>query len=264
MLQLQEDWNDWLQSEFKQLDQYKDKNMFDKPTNLPPHANLLHLLWTSIIKDDKTKKARCVCNGSPRMTRSVTLVETYTDSFDQVAFKVFWAATAINNYIVLGVDAANAFAEAGAPKAPLYVTIDKPYREWHKSRFPNEPNIPDKVVLQVNGALQGHPESPRLWSKLIDGIIRELNLKPCHHEPCLYYTKNIFGYNKKVLFLRQVDDFAIACEDKQTAEKVVQAIDSKMTIQIKNLGLPTRLNGIDIVQTKQYIKLHNKPISIKY
>ena len=258
MLQLQEDWNDWLQSEFKQLDQYKDKNMFDKPTNLPPHANLLHLLWTSIIKDDKTKKARCVCNGSPRMTRSVTLVETYTDSFDQVAFKVFWAATAINNYIVLGVDAANAFAEAGAPKAPLYVTIDKPYREWHKSRFPNEPNIPDKVVLQVNGALQGHPESPRLWSKLIDGIIRELNFKPCHHEPCLYYTNTIFGSNKKVLFLRQIDDFAIAYQDEETAEQVIKAIDSKMTIQIKNLGLLTRFNGIDNVQTKQYIKLHNK------
>ena len=119
-------------------------------------------------------------------------------------------------------------------------------------------------MLQVNGALQGHPESPRLWSKLIDGIIRELNLKPCHHEPCLYYTNNIFGSNKKVLFLRQVDDFAIACQDKQTAEQVIKAIDSKMTIQIKNLGLPTRLNGIDIVQTKQYIKLHNKPISIKY
>ena len=113
-------------------------------------------------------------------------------------------------------------------------------------------------MLPVNGALQGHPESPRLWSKLIDGIIQELNLKPCHHEPCLYYTNNTFGSSKKVLFLRQVDDFAIACQDKETAEQVIKAIDSKMTIQIKNLGLLTRFNRIDIVQTKQYIKLHNK------
>ena len=213
--------------------------MFDKPTKLPRNANLFHLLWTYLIKDDKTKKARCVCNGSTNMRGSVTLAETYAGSFDQVASKVFWAAAAINNSIVVGVDAANAFAEAGAPKAPLYVTIDKQFREWYKSRHPDEPEIPNKAVLPVHGALQGHPESPQLWSKLIDGIIKELSLQPCHHEPCLYYTNNIFSTNKKVLFLRQVDDFAVACADKETAEKVIKAIDEKMIIQIKNLGLLT-------------------------
>ena len=63
------------------------------------------------------------------MRGSVTLAETYTSSLDQVASKVFWTAAAINNYIVVGADAANAFSEAGAPKAPLYVTIDKQFRE---------------------------------------------------------------------------------------------------------------------------------------
>jgi len=106
----------------------------------------------------------------------VTLAETYAGSLDQVASKVFWAAAAINNSIVVGADAANAFAEAGVPKAPLYVTIDKQFREWYKSRYPDEPEIPDKAVLSVHGALQGHPESPRLWSKLIDGSIKELSL----------------------------------------------------------------------------------------
>ena len=55
-----------------------------------------------------------------------------------------------------------------------------------------------------------------------------------------------------------MDDFAVACADKETAEKVIKAIDEKMTIQIKNLGLLTRFNGIDILQAKQYIKLFNK------
>ena len=119
--------------------------------------------------------------------------------------------------------------------------------QLHKSRHPDEPEIPDKAVLPVYGALQGHPESPQLLSKLIDSIIKELILQPCHHEPCLYYTNNIFGTNKKVLFLRQVDDFAVTCADKGTAEKVIQVIDEKMTIQIKNLGLLTRFNGIDIL-----------------
>ena len=67
----------------------------------PRGAKLLHLLWTYIIKDDKTEKARCVCNGSPNMTGTVTLAETYAGSLDQVASKVFWVAVAINNFIVI-------------------------------------------------------------------------------------------------------------------------------------------------------------------
>ena len=96
------------------------------------------------------------------MRGSVTLAETCAGSLDQVASKVFLEAAAMNTSIVVGSDAANAFAEAGTPKAPLYVTIDKQFREWYKSRYPDEPEIPDKAVLPVHGALQGHPESPRL------------------------------------------------------------------------------------------------------
>ena len=94
--------------------------MFGKPTKLPIGANLLHLLRTYLVKDNSTKKARCVCNGSSRMIESVTLAETYAGSLDQSASKVFWAAKAINNSVVIGADAANAFAEAGAPKALLF------------------------------------------------------------------------------------------------------------------------------------------------
>ena len=129
ILQLLNDWNDWLQSEFKQLDQYCDQHMFGKPTRLLRGANLLHLLWTYIINDDKTKKARYVCNRSPNMTCTVILVETYAGSLDQVASKVLWKAATINNFIVIGADTANTFAEARSPKAPLFVTVDKPFRE---------------------------------------------------------------------------------------------------------------------------------------
>ena len=65
------------------------------------------------------------------MTGSATLAETYAGSLDQSASKVFWDASAINNSVVIGADAANAFAEAGAPKVPLFITIDKQYREWY-------------------------------------------------------------------------------------------------------------------------------------
>ena len=256
-LQQQLDWTDWNNSEFKQLNQYYDQGTFGTPTTLPNGANLLPLLWTYIIKDNGTKKARCVCNGSPKMRVAVTLANTYAKSLEQTGARIFWASTAIHNFIVIGADASNAFAEAPPPKAPLYVTIDQPYREWYKHKFPDKPAIPQNAVLQVKGALQGHPESARLWAKLIDKIIQNLGLQPTTHEPCLYSTDDYNNTGKRVLFLRQVDDFAIACEDTQTAKDIIKAINDKMTIDVKELGMMSRFNGVDVQQSKHFVKLFN-------
>ena len=253
------DWEEWNASIFKQLDQYHDQKTFDDPEPLPKGANLLSLCWVYLIKLDgfNTKKARCVCNGSPRFRGTVTLAETYASALDQTGAKMFWASVAINNYVVLGADASNAFAEAPPPKAPLYVRIDENYRRWYKARFPHKQVPPDNYVLRVRKALQGHPESPRLWAELIDKIIRKLNLKPCTHEKCLYFTDDYNGSKKRVIFLRQVDNFAIACEDPALAKTVIADINSKMSIDVKELGLISRYNGVDIEQSREYIKLHN-------
>ena len=64
------------------------------------------------------------------MSGTVTLGETYAASLDQTAGRVFWATAVLRNLVVIGADASNAFAEAPPPIAPLYVTIDKPFREW--------------------------------------------------------------------------------------------------------------------------------------
>ena len=144
-----------------------------------------------------------------------------------------------------------------APVAPLYVYVDEQFRQWYKHRFPNRPDIPPGFVLRVKKALQGHPESPRLWAKLIDHIIRALNLRPCTHEPNLYFTDDYNGTGKMVLFMKQVDDFCVSCEDRDTAKNVIAAINDKMTIDVKELGLISRFNGVDVTQTRHYIKLSN-------
>ena len=254
----QEDWPDWQKSEHKQLNQYEQQNTFGLPCQLPQGSNLLPLLWTYMVKDCGTKKARCVCNGSSKMKGTVTLGDTYAGSLEQTGSRIFWSATALYNFITIGADASNAFAEAPAPIAPLYVSIDRQYHEWYKDKYPDKPALPTDFVLPVQGALQGHPESARLWAKLIDRIIKELNLIPCTHEPCLYYTKNYDNTGKTVLFLRQVDDFAVACEDKTIAAQVIERINSKMTINVKSLGTISRFNGIDVEQKREYIKIYNR------
>ena len=100
--------------------------------------------------------------------------------------------------------------------------------------------------------MQGHPESPRLWEKHADSILRELSLEPTVHEPCLY-LEIIDG--KRVLLKRQVDDFAIAAPDAKTANILLDMIDDKLKIPVKRQGYLDMYNGIDVLQTRHYIKI---------
>ena len=148
--------------------------MFSKPTPIPPDANHLPFIWTYVIKDDGTRKARAPCNGSPRMQGTVTLGETYAASLDQTASKIFWALSADKGHIVIGADASNAFAEAPAPKAPLYMDLDHQFHSWWKS-MGRPPPISHGHGVKVLKAIQGHPESPRLWAILMNKIIIDLS-----------------------------------------------------------------------------------------
>ncbi len=100
--------------------------------------------------------------------------------------------------------------------------------------------------------MQGHPESPQLWEKHANAILRELGLSPTVHEPCLYLG-NVAG--KRVIFKRQVDDFAIAAPDKKTADILLDLIDDQLTIPLKRQGLLDMFNGVNVVQTRDYIKI---------
>ena len=54
-----------------------------------------------------------------------------------------------------------------------------------------------------------------------------------------------------------MDDFAITCEDQDQAKQIIQDINANMTISVKELGLVKQYNGVNVEQTKEYIKIHN-------
>ena len=59
---------------------------------------------------------------------------------------------------------------------------------------------------------------------------------------------------ERVLFMRQVDDFAISAPSQRIAYHLLDLIDEKLTIPIKRQGLVTLYNGLDILQTRDYIE----------
>jgi hypothetical protein len=94
------------------------------------------------------------------------------------------------NLICEGYDVGNAFAEAPAPTSPFFMKPDAQFRQWWEEHLGKDP-IPEGYVIPVKKALQGHPESPRLWDKYISKIItEELGLQSTVHEPCLYYKRD--------------------------------------------------------------------------
>ncbi len=179
------------------------------------------------------------------------LDETYANCVDQTSSRLFYAIAAVENLLIFGADVSNAFAEALPPKQGFYIHPDHAFHEWwvhHKKR----PPIPPDHVIPILLAMQGHPESPRLWEKHADAILQELGLTPMVHEPCLY-SGIING--KRVLFKRQVDDFVIAAPDAQTADILLDMLDDKLTIPIKRQGFLDMYNGIDVYQTRDYTKI---------
>lgn len=119
-------------------------------------------------------------------------------------------------------------------------------------------------MLPFKRALQGYPESSRSWALKIDKILRsKLHLTPTTHEPCLHHSK-LQGTD--VLFLRQVDDFAVASPSDSINKALIVAINkalivainNKLVIEIKDLGVLTGYNGVNVTQGCHYIKLSNK------
>ncbi len=55
--------------------------------------------------------------------------------------------------------------------------------------------------------------------------------------------------------MRQVDDFAIGAPDTRTADILLDMLDDMLTMPIKRQGLLDLFNGIDVIQTRHYIKI---------
>jgi hypothetical protein len=177
--------------------------------------------------------------------------ETYANCVDQTSSRLFYGIAAAKNLLIYGADVSNAFAEAPPPKQGFNIFPDCAFNKlWtiHKQKLPLCPG----EVIPILLAMQGHPELPWLWEKHADAILRDLGLTPMVHKPCLYSG---MVYGKGVIFKRQVDNFAIAAPDKWTANILLDMIDDCLSIPMKQQGYLDMYNGINVVQTWDYIKV---------
>jgi len=83
--------------------------------------------------------------------------------------------------------------------------------------------------LPVKHALQGHPESGKLFQRHIDTILNssELNFYATVLDRCLYCTEY---KSETVLLLRQIDDFAVSCNSEIIANESFGIIGKKLQL----------------------------------
>jgi hypothetical protein len=249
-LKLLANWNDWLAAEGKQLDSMAKQEMYGPPVYPPPGAIILRQHWNYSIKSDGTRKARNCCDGSPRAAPELNLANTYSSCIEQPCTRMYFAVCAHEGYISILVDATNAFANSPPPEQPTFVYIDQQYADWHLIRHGFA--IERDMVLPVQHALQGHPESGALWERLINKVLARHGFKPTTHERSLYH--GVYdGF--KMIISRQVDDLAIGCHNVESIKKLVATICLEDKIDLRDEGILKSFNGIDVQQTAGYISI---------
>jgi Reverse transcriptase (RNA-dependent DNA polymerase) len=244
-------WPLWRESEFKQLDAMAKQGMYGPPLAVaPPGAIVLRQHWTYSYKADTGKrKSRNCCDGSARAAPELHAVaHTYASCIEQPCMKLFFALCAGMLMLIFKTDADNAYANSPPPGRPTFVRVDNAYAEWYLAR--HGVLLDRSMVLPVLHALQGHPESGALWEKHINDILKALGFVSTTHERNIYQG-TLDGF--RILICRQVDDLAIACTDAATAQKLIKLIGQK--VDLTGDSLLTTFNGIDVDQTRDYVKI---------
>lgn len=243
-------WKEWLQAESKQLDSMAKQEMYGPPVHPPPGAIILRQHWNYSIKSDGTRKARNCCDGSPRAAPELKLANTYSSCIEQPIMRLFFAICANEGYSVIKVDATNAYANSPPPDQPTFVYIDEQYADWYAVTYGID--ISRDMVLPVQHALQGHPESGSLWERFLNKVLARHGFVSTTHERSIY-TGTFDGF--KMLISRQVDDLAIGCTNTESIRKLVAIICSEDKIDLRDEGMLESFNGIDVQQTQQYIQI---------
>ena len=125
-LQQQTDWQGFLESEWKQLDQYN--KLFGTPRRHQKGMTILPWVRTYLYKNTKGEigkdatKSRGTYNGGPRYCDKSTLAETYAACVEQPIQQLTYDIAVATNLVCKGYKVGNTFAEAPAPHFKFYAT----------------------------------------------------------------------------------------------------------------------------------------------
>ena len=97
------------------------------------------------------------------------MVSTWSSCVELPIQRLFIGLCAQKGLCMYSGDACDAYAHAPAPEMMKHLMIDDAYLEWYKEK--TDKSLNRHFVLPVLHSLQEHPESSKMWMKLIDRIL---------------------------------------------------------------------------------------------
>jgi hypothetical protein len=173
---------------------------------------------------------------------------------------MFVALSAACCPIICGGDVKDACAHAPGPKKPTFVCMDDTMIDWWHNKT-GECVTKDKLA-EILCAVQGHLEAGCAWEIFISEVLCDIGFHNATHK------KNIHQMpcdGSVILVARQVNDFALACVDDDTACSVIAKIGKHIRLPSESVapidfqGVLTTHNGHDVSQTSECIHLSPKP-----
>jgi hypothetical protein len=131
-LQKQLDWNDWLATEWIQLQNYNKQTMFEAPCTAPVDASVFYWVCMYSIEphQNNRKKVGGVCDGSTLGGKTMIHGATYAPTPQQIDFRLQIALSAILGMYLWYADLMNAFAEAERPEQMQYMHCGRVFQDW--------------------------------------------------------------------------------------------------------------------------------------
>jgi len=257
-------WEEWRAADHKQLDSHYDAGTMGKavPRPKPDQASpsqVFRLVWNRLVKASGVRKSRACLDGSKRAAPWLRMmVQTYSSCVELPCLRAFIAMCVNRGYYIAFGDVENAYQQSPPPSIDCFLEIDDTIDDWYLHRFGRKLDRL-KEVIPLFKALQGHPEAGVLWERLItDILINKMKFRNAPHERNIY-SGVING--QEVLACRQVDDFAVGALDPSTCKLFIEEIRKHVEAEYAAMGMETsqgvyqRYNGIDIIQTRDYVKV---------
>ena len=257
-------WHEWQAADDKQLDSHFDAGTIGMAVPRPKKdpskpSQVFRLHWARLVKASGVRKSRACLDGSKRAAPWLRMmVQTYSSCVELPCLRAFIAICVNRGFYICFGDVENAYQQSPPPSIDCYLEVDDTVADWYERRFGIKLDRM-KEVIPLYRALQGHPEAGVLWERMItDILINKMGFRNTTHEKNLY-TGSIDG--QEILVCRQVDDFAAGAATREAAERFMDIIRSHVKAEFAGMGIETsegvlqRFNGIDVFQTRDYVKL---------
>lgn len=114
-------------------------------------------------------------------------------------------------------------------------------------------NNPKEKVCHLIKALYGLKQAGRQWFKKLDTELKNIGFKASEADPCLYLLEK---RGVKVIIVIYVDDLLIAYSCPRKLKEIQDLLNTKF--ELKDLGKPKRLIGIDVTYKGDEIKLNQE------